>query len=647
MRVAIRRSVLGCVVATCMTAPVQAGPVEDAMQNTRRGDWDAAMSDAARSTQSDLAGAIVEWHRLRAGEGDFTDYRAFISDHPDWPGMPFLRERGEVTIPPAADSAMVLAYFAERKPQTGEGAMRLAVALDQAGDQGAAQAEAIRAWTTLDLSADQESVFLARFGQALAEHHWDRLDDLLWRGRATQAERMRPRVDEDHGKLMDARLALRADEPGVDHRIAAVPDELADDPGLAFERAEWRARKGRIDDLAALMLERSATREQLGRPEAWSSRRRYVARELMQRGDYGNAYLIAAQHYLSEGADFADLEWLAGYISLRWLDSPGAALAHFRNFRQGVNSPISLGRAGYWEGRAHEALDQPEGARAAYAFGAEFQTSFYGQLAAEKAGLPMDPRMVGAEEFPDYSDAAFLDSSVYEAGRLLAAAGEEELAARFFAHLAENMERMQIGQLAASLEDLDVPYIQLAIAKRAALAGHMLHRAYFPVIPISVEDRPAVAPEMALAIARRESEFNHTVISPAGARGLMQVMPGTASDVAQVLEITHSVDRLTRDRDYNALLGTYYLQGLFERFGNAPVLVAAGYNAGPGRPIQWMQEFGDPRSDEVDVVDWIESIPFRETRNYVMRVTESLGPYRARLAGEVVPLTLIEDLKGD
>jgi len=193
-------------------------------------------------------------------------------------------------------------------------------------------------------------------------------------------------------------------------------------------------------------------------------------------------------------------------------------------------------------------------------------------------------------------------------------------------------------------ELLDDPYIQLRVAKRAAGRGIVNERAYFPLTAIDVAGRPDVSPELALAIARRESEFNPEVVSPAGARGLMQVMPGTAQDTAGALGMDYSLARLTADPDYNAILGTAYLQKLRDRFGGATILVAAGYNAGPGRPLEWIDRFGDPRDASVDPVDWIEQIPFRETRNYVMRVMESLAPYRARLAGEPVPLTLDRDI---
>lgn len=641
------RVLLSCLAALTLLA---AGPacaqngLAAALERAGARDW-AGAARAVASAPAEVR-AVIEWQRLRRGEGSFDDYRTFLAAYPDWPGMALLSRQGEAAIPASADPGRIRAYFSTHPPQTGEGALRLAEALIHQGDRAGAAAEAVRAWRDLPIDPVTESVMLAEFGQALAPHHIARMDRLLWDHRFAEAARMRPRVPEGWRLLHDARVSLARDEAGVDTRIAAVPADLADDPGLARERAAWRARRGRVDDAATLMLARSASPALLGRPEAWASRRAALVRQMMREGKDRRAYLLAAQHHLTRGSAYADLEWLAGYIALRRLDAPGAALDHFRRFRLAVTSPISLGRAGYWEGRAHEAMDQVAAARAAYAFGAEFQTSFYGQLAAERAGLGMDPRLVGAEVFPDAHTAPFTGSSVYKAGQALAAAGDAVLAARFFAHLAEGLSRTEIGQLTTLLAPLDAPYIELQVAKRAASAGHMLHRAYFPLMPIATDTRPDVSPELALAIARRESEFNTRVISPAGARGLMQVMPGTARDTAAELGMGYALTRLTGDPAYNAALGTAYLQKLRNEFGVSVALVAVGYNAGPARARQWLAAYGDPRDPGIDVIDWIEGLPFTETRNYVMRVSESLGPYRARLGGRPVALALTRDLTG-
>ena len=315
------------------------------------------------------------------------------------------------------------------------------------------------------------------------------------------------------------------------------------------------------------------------------------------------------------------------------------------NHRDAVATPISLGRAGYWMGRANEALGDEAAAQAAYAAGAKYQTSFYGLLAAERGNVPVDPDLAGNGNAPPWREAAFNRSSVFRAGVLLLASGEDNLAERFFTHLAESLDSIQINQLGDMLAEMDRPHIQVMLGKRAAQAGLEIHAPYYPLHSLAREVHP-VPTELVLAIARRESEFNPSVVSGVGARGLMQVMPATAKEVADWIGEPYSLTGLLDDPDYNARLGAAYLASLARQFDGNVVMIAAGYNAGPSRPVRWMQTYGDPRRGEVDVVDFIEFIPFRETQNYVMRVAESLPVYRARLGKNPHPVPFSQELTG-
>lgn len=643
-----RRAALSALFVLVMTAAAPAAQAEGAalraaLAAAQRGEWEVAAT-AARPA-GEIAADIVEWQRLRAGEGAWSDYIRFLERRPDWPGLPLLVEKGEAEIPRDADPEAVIAYFERQAPETGTGLLRLAAAYEARGLEGDAQAMVVAGWLTMLLDGEEQAALLARYGELLRPHHEGRLDMLLWRSAPINARAMFPLVSEGWRKLAEARMALRADAPGVDGLIAAVPKALADDPGLAFERFSWRARKGRNAEAVELAIERGGDPARLGRPEEWASWRATLARWALREGCSREAYRLASSHGLTEGSDYADLEWLSGFAALRRLDDPALALEHFRRFRVAVATPISLGRAGYWEGRALEALGDAAGAQAAYEFAGEHQTSFYGLLAAEKAGLPMDGVLAtGGPDFPDWRQAAFVQSSVYLAARELLKAGDRQLATRFLLHLAESLDATGLGQLSDLALDLGEPYAAVAIAKQAAERNVILPRAYFPLTDLSDDDHP-VPTELVLSIARRESEFNPEVVSAAGARGLMQVMPGTAQDMARALGLGYDRARLTTDPTYNARLGAAYLAGLVERFGRNWVLVAAGYNAGPSRPESWMAERGDPRSGDVDIIDWIEMIPFTETRNYVMRVTESVPVYRARLSGQTAPIRLSEELR--
>lgn len=628
--------------ATAQSA-AEVAALEQGLTLMRDGQWDEAL--AAAGPPGSVARDIVEWNRLRSSKGTFAETLDFLDRRPDWPGLQLLRKRSEKTIPQDASAAAVLDFFLRQPPQSGAGSLRFARALWDTGAKQEAMAEAIRGWTTFSLTAAEEDQFMVDWPKTLARHHWARMDMLLWRGLTDQARRQLARVDDAHKALANARIGLRENENGVDDLIAHVPATLSDDPGLAYERFLWRAAKGRNDSAIALLLERSGSTEALGDPERWANRRLQLARWAMREGKPKTAYALAARHRLTEGTDRNALEWLAGYVALRKLGDAETALGHLRAFLKGVKTPISLSRGGYWEARALEALGRKEEAQAAYARAGQHQTAFYGLLAAESAGLAQDPALTGQQTFPGHEQAAFWNSSGMQAARLSLAAGELYLARRFTAHLSESLDETGVGQLMQWAEDENAPYLQLSLAKYAiAYHGRVYNRAFFPTPDIGRGNR-SVPRALELAIARRESEFNPGVTSGAGAMGLMQLMPGTAKDMARRLDIPYEPGKLRDGFAYNTRLGSEYLAYLIEKFGRNPVLIAVGYNAGPGRVEQWIERYGDPRSSNVDVVDWIETIPFEETQTYVMRVTESLPNYRARLTGETGEIRFTEELK--
>ena len=642
------------IAATCMFLAAGAAAQDRAVAATaaamdavRAGDY-ARAAEAARPG-GEVVRDLVEWHRLRDGQGTLGDVRSFVARRPDWPGLPLLLERGERHLREATDPAVVIAYFGGDDPETATGLRALNLALRASDRRGEAEQLAIRAWASgHPLTADLETEWLEVYPNNFGQRATARLDALLWDGRTEAAERMLPRVDAGWRALAAARIALREDRSGVDALIAAVPAALADDAGLAWERFRWRMAKGRTEAARDLLLERSTSADALGRPEAWSGQRRALARAAMRAGDGRLAYRLASRHFLPAGegfSDYADLEWLAGYVALRYLNDPATALTHFERFRAVVTTAISQGRALYWIGRAQDAAGNRDAAMAAWRAGAQHQTAFYGQLSAERAGVPMDPAFVSPPRFPDWRQSRFAGSSVLQAGLLLARADDIALAGRFLAHLAEALTPEELGSLAQLALDENQPYVAVTVAKLAASRGVILHDALFPMHPMARADLP-VPREFALAIARRESEFHPGARSGVGALGLMQLMPGTAEEVSRKLGLPFDRAALTRDPVYNARLGSAYLAGLKERFGPSVALVAAGYNAGPSRPARWIEDFGDPRSDRVDVVDWVEHVPFVETQTYIMRVMETIPIYRARLAGAPQPWRLTEELRG-
>ena len=642
LRHGLRLVALGLLLASPW--PVQAGEVaglRTALAAAGAEDWAAATAAAEGQVSDD----IVDWLRLRSGEGQLGEYEAFLQRRPDWPGLGLLREKGEAAVARSTSAERVLAWFNGGQPETVDGSFALIRAYTALGQTDAARTEAVRAWLALSFTAEQEAALLEAYPKALAQVNETRLDRLLWDGEATEAARMLPRVGADWRKLAEARIALREESPGVDAKLKAVPAALSNNPGLAYERFIWRMRKDRYEEAATLIVDSSSSAETLGRPEDWAERRALLARRLLRDGDPRMAYRVAASHHLAGGSDYADLEFIAGFVALRHLGDAQAGLDHFRRLTAAVSTPISLARGAYWEGRALDQLGQTDAARAAFARAAQNHTAYYGLLAAERQGMPLDPEILGRQQYPDWQTASFADSSVLQAAILLQQAGDRALAKRFLLHLAEGLNAQELGQLGEMALSLDEPHFAVLIGKQAAERGIILPRVYYPVTDL-VPDGLAVSRALALSIARRESEFDPGVVSPAGARGLMQVMPETARMMATKLGKSFDRARLTSDPAYNAALGSEYLKQLLEEFGPSIALIASGYNAGPGRPRAWVEQLGDPRRDDVDVVDWVEMIPFSETRTYVMRVAESVVIYRAKLKGEVGPIDLTGELKG-
>jgi len=602
-------------------------------------DWAGALAVAPSGVGRD----VIEWQRLRAGDGRLGDYEAFLARRPDWPGLALLRQKGEEAVARSDDPARVIAWFGSNLPVTGEGAVALVRALVAAGRMAEAETEAMRAWAELSFTPDQESALLALQPEAVSFVHDLRLDRLLWDGKRSEAERMLPRVDKDFQALAKARIALQAETPGVTAVIGAVPAARKGDAGLVHDRFIWRMKRDLYDDALALILERSTSADALGKPQAWAPRRAVLTRWLLRQGRAAEAYRVASSHHLTGGADYADLEFLSGFIALRRLDDPKTALTHFERLRAGVSTPISLARAHYWLGRAREASGQD--GTAAYEAAAAHQTAYYGLLAAERLGMTLDSGLLTGPSAPDWRGAAFAQSSVLKAARLLRAAGDLNLAKRFLLHLGETQDSTGLAQLAAMVLDWQEPHLAVLIGKAAAERGVILPAAYYPV-PAFVPDGLKVSRALALAIARRESEFDPAARSTADARGLMQVLPGTAKLMAGKLGKPFEEGKLITDPAYNVAMGAAYLSEMASEFGPSIALIASGYNAGPGRPRRWIGELGDPRRPDVDVVDWVETIPFAETRTYVMRVAEGVVIYRAKLKGAVGPVRITDELKG-
>lgn len=449
-------------------------------------------------------------------------------------------------------------------------------------------------------------------------------------------------------------VARRGTWPGQDQLASAVLGARAAPEGYGGLRgqaaAEWERfsrlwRANDFDEAERLIDRVSVSAAALGDPGTWADRRARLARRAAREGRSELAYRIASRHYTTSaiGYDYSDLEWISGWVALRQLRDPKTAVMHFERFEASVDTPISLGRAGYWTGRAFEAMGDIARANAAYQRGARHQTSFYGQLAAARIGAPGDRSMAGGT-LPDWRTSPAMRSDDVRMAAILHYAGQDALAWQTFSHLGRTLDgEAALGALAGLAMAMGQDHFAVRVSKNAAGRGVLLHAAYFPVTELSGYVTK-VEPAFAMAIARQETELNPRAISPAGARGLMQLMPATAQRVAGWIGEDYSAARLIEDWRYNARLGQTYLAQRVSDFDGSYAMAAAAYNAGKGRVDQWIAAYGDPRRGDVDMIDWLEMIPFSETRNYVQRVMEGIYVYRTRISGEAGPMTIERDL---
>lgn len=614
---------------------------EEALRNlfagAKRQEWQWAQVQAAR-IDDPIAAVALEWLYVTSAREDvpFARIVRFMERYPHWPSQQRLQIRAEETIDSLTADLDILTFFDAHAPITRQGRVRYAEGLLRADRTDEAITWLRRSWIDDNYSSSEQGYVLNNYGEYLRrEDHIKRLDRLLWDQRLSEAERMQPLVPRDQWRLADARIHLQRKMAGVDGAIERVPAGLRDDPGLLFDRIRWRRERG-LHDGAVELLNQAPRHD--GHGQLWWRERALQAREAMDAGDYLTAYRLVAGHKRTEPAQVAEAEWLAGWLALRFIDRPQEALKHFEALYASVSRPISLARGAYWAGRAAAALGDESGALAWFRKAAIHDIAFYGQLAAQELDEHERPAYEPPRPPSDEHRLAFAERDLVRLTRMLLEADLEEQITPFVGRLADDSATATDFLLVTELlQESNRWDLQVRIGKRASWRGVVVERAAFPVPDVDalIDDLgDGVDPPLVLAIGRQESEFNYRAISPAGARGLLQLMPPTAKAVAQRERLLYSPDRLVRDANYNARLGRRYIGDLLEMFDGDVVLAVAAYNAGPGRVNQWLERFGDPRrTNQIDLLDWIELMPFAETRNYVQRVLEARHVYRRQLSG--------------
>jgi len=465
-------------------------------------------------------------------------------------------------------------------------------------------------------------------------NHVRRMDMLLHRNQYENGQAVADLLGAGYHALAKARIALSRSDSAVQPAINAVPPSLIGDPGLMYERLVWR-RKRDLDSGALEILNKAPAASQMYSPKDWWRERHILARRLIEKRQYQKAYHLVSSHRQTNGFPRVQAEWVSGFLALQFLDQPWKAFEHFEALYNNVETPISKARGAYWAGRASEALKHPQIAQEWYRVAAHYPDTYYGQLAAEKT--PAIERIV----FVRTPEIAIPDEERLHAARLFHRAGLKRESRLFlFKKLYEDESRNEnliVAKLASELGHQD---IAIKAAQNIRNNEGVFYQEFlYPNISHALKNEHQVEWALIHAIIRQESRFDANAISPAGARGLMQLMPATARETAIRHSVSHRPEWLTSRPAHNITLGSRFLGMLLQRFDNNYAKAAAGYNAGPGRIPRWTENFGNPDQNQIDLVTWVELIPIYETRNYVQRVLEATHVYRQLLAHEQRPVT--------
>ncbi len=619
-------------------SPGDVAALKDAITAARRGQTSRA-ADLQQTISDPTARKLVEWAILRSDETEsvgLNRYLAFINENPSWPAVGMLRRRAEATLwSDRLDPSYVRAFFGKERPITTKGKFALARAYLLQGNRAEAQSLVREAWRNDNFSGELEGLALDVFGELITmADHKARMDMRLYAEDVDGALRSANRAGGNAPAIARARIAVIKKAANAPALLDAVPaDAQQRDIGYIFSRVQYLRRAEKAEEASDLIMALPSDPGQAVDTDQWWIERRLVARKLLDLDEPRRAYRVARDAATPSKYNYrAEQQFTAGWIALRFLNDPATALAHFNRVAQGNHNPITLGRAGYWQGRAAEALGRGNEARAYYEAAARYSTAYYGQIARARLGHK-DIVLRPAPE-ADRHDRAQLE--LVRAIDFLYAIDERDLIAGALADLGERSTDVAalaaLGEAAARHQDARA---MLLLGKAALGRGLPLDHYAFPAIGIP-EYRPigpTIEPAVVYAIARQESTFNPKTLSSARAMGLMQVTPEAGRYVTKKFGASFDEKRLMSDQSYNVQLGAAELGDLYVDYRGSHILTFAGYNAGRGRVKEWIAKYGDPRDPKVDPIDWVERIPFSETRNYVQRVLENLQVYRVRFGG--------------
>ena len=599
----------------------------------KRKRWNSAMKEV-RKSRSKLLKDLVTWMYLKEPSNNLTfqDYKKFIDKNPEWPRINRLRYLAEHKINfKNVKPKEVLKFFEKKEPLSGYGKIKLGEAFLTKGNTKKAHDLIAEGFKTANLSSVEHRYLNKKFRNLLTkEDYIERAKYLAWEQDFYELRRTLRYLPSGYKELYFARFALMTRSYGVDSAIAKVPAQFKNDIGLQFDRAKWRRKRGRYDSALEIINNLPQDPKLLVKPDLWFKEKFIIARSRINKKRFAEAYGLLINHGVLDSGNLAEAEWHAGWLALRFLNKPEAAVQHFKTMYEGVNYPISKSRAAYWVGKAYEQLGKDQNAKDWYKKSSVFNTTFYGQLASAKINKN-DFKVKNSYTFSEEDYKKLLKTDLARAVILLSELDMTQKGKDILRYLGSEersiKEQVLAGKLSQQVGRLD---FAIQIAKQTSYQNKNLLELNYPIIetPKVVSKRTILPQEVILSLIRQESEFDRDANSWVGAKGLMQIMPATGRLVSKQAGLRYSRSRLIEDEFFNLQLGCYYISGLNDEFNGAIYMAFAGYNAGPHRVRRWVKRFGDPRKGEIDPIDWIELIPFTETRNYVQRVIENIQVYK-------------------
>ena len=615
-----------------------------AISEMKKANWPTAIKTAKKAKDKSIYN-FIQWRHLltKGNQASYYEYKTFIDNNENYPRIGRIKYLAEHKLSTEKISPKkIINWFGSSDPLSGFGKMILGESYILSGNLEKGIELIKEGWIDAELSKSELRFYRKKFKKYLnADDYIKRADYLAWNNKYWDLKRLLRYLPKDYELLYTARQLLMSKSYGVDSAISKVPTKFKNDAGLNYDRLKWRRKRGRVDSSVEILLKIKNTKDYLVRPDKWWVEREIISRSLIYKKKYELAYKISSNHAMTEGPEFAAAEWMSGWIALSFLKDPLLAKDHFEKFYNNVGYPISVARGAYWLGKTYNKLGQKELSDEWYKKAAKFLTTYYGQLAF----LELDPNgkfelskdLEIKKEYREY----FYKKEIVKLIYLLDELNESKYAKHILRHLAnDNIEsgsEVLAAELSTNIERFD---FAIQISKIASYEKRFHNKYNYPIIstPKYINGRKIPETALILSIIRQESEFDLSANSHAGAKGLMQLMPYTAKLVAKQAKLPYVRSKLTTDPEYNINLGSHYIAGLMLNYDGAYPFAIAAYNAGPNRVKYWKRINKNPQKKQINYVDWIELIKFKETRNYVQRVLENYNVYRYILEQKPIPM---------